>query len=196
MRIKETDGGPAKVGVWRSAARLGGLRLDEILWPEGLPALIFGAGGAVLLVRASSVSERVGQMDSIVQLGAALLAVVFTALAIMVALPSGRYLQALQNDDPESDGMQRFLEPFLLALGVQLLVVVIALAYALGADAVSPPMEHAAFYVLGFLVVYGLLDVSALARSIVRHGIGRAVESVREAERTEKVTDLDRRRSG
>jgi hypothetical protein len=195
MRTKGTNGGPAKLGAWRSAARLGDYRLREVLWPEGLPALVFGAGGAVFLVGATSVSQRVAQMDSVVQLGAALLAVVFTALAIMVALPSGRYLQALQRDDPESDGMQRFLEPFLLTLGVQVAVVILALAYALAAPVVSAAVEHAAFYLLGFLVVYGLLDMVALARSVVRHGIGRAVEAVREAER-DNVSDLERRRSG
>jgi hypothetical protein len=75
-------------------------------------------------------------------------------------------------------------------------VLLLALAYPLAAESVSAPVEHAAFYVLGFLVVYGLLDVAALARSVVRHGIGRAKESVREAEREGTVAHLEDRRSG
>lgn len=188
--------GPEKIGIWRAAWRLSDLSLKRLLWPEGLPALVLGGGGAVLLVGASSVADRTGQMNSVVQLSAALLAVVFTALAIMVALPSGRYLQALQRDDPESDGMRRFLEPFLLTLGVEMTVLLLALAYPLAAESVTAPVEHAVFYVLGFLVVYGVLDVAALARSVVRHGIGRAKESVREAERDGAVAHLEDRRSG
>jgi hypothetical protein len=195
-RQHEKRRGPEKIGVWRAAWRLSDLSLKRLLWPEGLPALVLGGGGAVLLVSASSVADRTGQMNNVVQLSAALLAVVFTALAIMVALPSGRYLQALQRNDPESDGMQRFLEPFLLALGVEVAVLLLALAYPLAAESVSAPVEHATFYVLGFLVVYGLLDVAALARSVVRHGIGRAKESVREAEREGTVARLEDRRSG
>lgn len=188
--------GPEKIGAWRAAWRLSDLSLKRLLWPEGLPALVLGGGGAVLLVSASNAAERSHQMNSVVQLSAALLAVVFTALALMVALPSGRYLQALQRDDPDSDGMQRFLEPFLLTLGVEVAVLLLAISYPLAVGSVSAPVEHAAFYVLGFLVVYGLLDVVALARSVVRHGIGRAKESVREAEREGTVARLDDRRSG
>lgn len=195
-RRYEKRRGPEKIGVWRAVWRLSDLSLKRLLWPEGLPALVLGGGGAVLLTSASGVADRVSQMSNVIQLSAALLAVVFTALAIMVALPSGRYLQALQGDDPESDGMQRFLEPFLLTLGVEVAALLLALAYSLAAEFVSPPVEHAAFYVLGFLVVYGLLDVVALARSVVRHGIGRAKESVREAEREGTVARLEDRRSG
>jgi hypothetical protein len=195
-RQRKKQHGPAKIGIWRAAWRLSDLSLKRLLWPEGLSALVLGGCGAVLLVRATSVPDRAAQMNSVVQLSAALLAVVFTALAIMVALPSGRYLQALQRDDPESDGMQRFLEPFLLTLGVEVAVLLLALAYPLAAESVSAPVEHAAFYVLGFLLVYGLLDVAALARSVVRHGIGRAKESVREAEREGTVARLEDRRSG
>jgi uncharacterized oligopeptide transporter (OPT) family protein len=74
-------------------------------------------------------------------------------------------------------------------------VIILALAYSLSADALPVWVEHVSFYVLGFLVVYGLLDVVALARSVVRHGIGRAVESVREAQGGESVTDIGHRRS-
>ncbi|MEX2105647.1 MAG: hypothetical protein WD810_02005 [Solirubrobacterales bacterium] len=186
----------ALVGVWRALWRLGDYRLKHLLWPEGLPALVVGVGGAAALVRVGSVADRMAMMDTIVQLAVALLAVVFTALAIMVALPAGSYLRALQKDDAESDGMQRFLEPFLLTLGVEVAVVLLALGYSLSADAVSATVEHGSFYALGFLVVYGLLDVVALARSIVRHGIGRAQDAVREAQRDEKITAISEHRSG
>lgn len=195
-RQHERGRGIPRIGVWRAFWRLGDFRLKNLLWPEGLPALLLGGGGAVLLVRAGSVSDRADQMGGVVQLSAALLAVVFTALAIMVALPAGRYLRALQRDDAESDGMQRFLEPFLLVLGVEVLVLLLALVYPLAAESVPAGVEHGAFYALGFLLVYGLLDVVALARSIVRHGIGRAQDAVREAERDEKVTPITERRSG
>lgn len=195
-RPTEVRNRPAVVGVWRSLGRLGEYRLKQLLWPEGLPALILGAGGAMIIVQVGSASDRIAAMGTVIQLAAALLAVVFTALAIMVALPAGGYLRALQQDDAGSDGMQRFLEPFLLTLGVLVAVVLLAFAYWLAAEAAPAWSEHGAFYLLGFLIVYGLLDVVALARSIVRHGVGRAQDAVREAERNEKITPIAERQSG
>jgi small-conductance mechanosensitive channel len=185
-----------KVGVWRSIAALGSYKLKDLLWPEGLPAVIVGAGGAIALLGASELSSRIALMNNVIQLSAALLAVVFTALAIMVALPAGSYLRALQQDDPHSNGMQGFLSPFLVAVGTQIAILILALGYGPVAEHLSRNAEHVVFCVLGFLVIYGLLDVAALARSLVRHGIFRARDAVREAEETENVHALPERRSG
>lgn len=185
-----------KVGIWRSVAGLGNYKIKNLLWPEGGPAIVIGAGGAYALASTTQVADRMDLMGTILQLAGAFLAVVFTALAIMVALPSGRYLSALQKDDEQSDGMARFLAPFLLAVGTQIAVLLVALAYGLVADQVSLTVERAAFCLLGFLFVYGLLDIAGLARSLVKHGILRARNAVREFEEEDKVHSLDRRRSG
>jgi small-conductance mechanosensitive channel len=185
-----------KVGIWRSVAHLGNYKLKDLLWPEGLPAIAIGIGGALAIVSATELSDRIAFMTTIAQLAAAFLAVVFTALVIMVALPSGSYLSALQKDDPWSNGMKDFLSPFLIAVGTQIAILLLAIGYGLAAQGVSESVEHIAFCVLGFLLVYGLLDIAALARSLVRHGILRARDAVREAEEDKKVHSLPGRRSG
>jgi hypothetical protein len=190
------DSAAPKVGVWRSLARLGNYPSKNLLWPEGLPALAVGVGGAILVISNSELSDRTDLMGTIVGLAAALLAVVFTALAIMVALPAGSYLRALQRDDPGSDGMAGFLSPFLIAVGTQIAILFLALGYGLVSSHLSDTAEHLAFCLLGFLVAYGLLDVVALARSLVRHGILRARDAIQEADREAQVHTLPERRSG
>jgi hypothetical protein len=189
-------GSAPRVGIWRSIGALADYKVRRILWPEGIPALAIGAGGAFALVQATDVSSRMGFMPTVLQISAAFLAIVFTALAIMVALPSGRYLSALQKDDPDSDGMASFLAPFLIAVGVQIALLIIGTGYRLAADAVSAPVEHVSFCLLGFLFVYGLLDIAALARTLVKHGILRAQDAAREYEEQQNVRSLPQRRSG
>jgi hypothetical protein len=162
----------AKVGVWRAFAEC---KLGEVVWPEGLLALLIGGGGAGAAVFATKLSARVASTGDLLFLSGALLAVVFTALAIMVSLPSTSYLRML-NETPEG-GMRRFLDPFLVAVGIQLAVVLLGLGYRLLAPHVGTWPEGVAFGTLGFLFVFGLLDIAALARQLVRHGIYRAADA-------------------
>jgi hypothetical protein len=168
---------PPKVGVWRAILGLGDAKVKHFLWPEGLPALLIGGGGAVLVVRATSVSTRASATSALVVLAGALLAVSFAALAIVVSLPSSRYLRALSE---VRGGIKAFLDPFLVAIGTQLAIILLALGYELFASHVPWEVEHGAFYVLGFVFVFGLLDVAALARSLVRHGILRSMAAAME----------------
>jgi hypothetical protein len=71
-------------------------------------------------------------------------------------------------------------------------------AYELGAEHVPWQLEHAAFYALSFLVVFGLLDVVALARSLVRHGLNRGIEALHDGQGdlSAEVRRLDDRRGG
>jgi hypothetical protein len=186
-----------RVGVWRAVGRLGSYTVRELLWPEGFFGLTVGVGGAVLLVRGSTMAERVGAMDNVLAIAGALLAVVFTALALVVSIPSMDYIRKLA--ETKDGGMLRFLDPFLVAVGTQAVVIIGALGYSLAAANVSPTVEHAAFYVLGFLFVFGLLDVVALARSLVRHGINRGKEALASPTATQSTGDvrhLDERRGG
>lgn len=157
------------VGFWRA---LGNIQVKDIVWPEGLLALVIGGGGSVLVIRSTTLAERTGVMPELLALAGALLAVVFTALAIVVSLPSSAYLRMLA-DTPQG-GMRRFLEPFLLAVGTQLAVILLCLAYSLLAGDVAPWIEQVAFGLVAVLFTFGLLDVASLARQLVRHGVLRA----------------------
>lgn len=60
--------------------------------------------------------------------------------------------------------------------------MLLAFGYMLAAAGVSRTVEHIAFYAIGAVFVYGLLDILALARSLVRHGIYRTTLARIEAE--------------
>ena len=60
--------------------------------------------------------------------------------------------------------------------------MLLAVAYRLVARDVATWIEHVAFGLMGFLFVFGLLDIAALARQLVRHGTYRAMEAELPAE--------------
>lgn len=182
-----------RVGVWRAIARLGDYKVREFVWPEGAFALLVGVGGAVLVVKGTKLAERLDVAGDVLTLAGALLAVVFTALALVVSIPSQDYIRKMA--ETPNGGIMRFLDPFLVAVGTQVAIVLLGFAYKIEAAHVPKAVEHAAFYVLGFLLAFGLLDVVALARSLVRHGVNRSVEAVASAT-DDSVPRLDQRRRG
>jgi hypothetical protein len=160
------------VGIWRA---LGDFKLKDAVWPEGLFAVVIGAGGSALAIGATTPAERADVMGNVLALAGAFLAVVFTALAIVVSLPSASYLRML-GQTPEG-GMRRFLDPFLVAVGTQIAIILLAVAYRLVSGDVTKWIEHVSFGVVGFLFVFGVLDLAALARQLVQHGILRAADA-------------------
>jgi drug/metabolite transporter (DMT)-like permease len=178
-----------KVGTWRAVGRLGDYKFRELVWPEITFGLALGVGGTIALLHGTSLDDRVDTMGDVLALAGALLAVVFTALALVVSIPSSGYIRKMA-ETPEG-GVMRFLDPFLIAVGTQTTIVVLALAYKLGARHVPDTVEHGAFCLAGFLVIFGL------ARSLVRHGLNRATEALGEAQQdsTSSVRQLGDRRS-
>jgi hypothetical protein len=168
--------GPPEVGVWQAIGRLGGYTIRELLWPEGIFGLAIGLGGSVAIVNGTRLADRVDAVGDVLVLGGALLAVVFTALALVVSIPSTDYMRKMA--DTPNGGILRFLDPFMVAAGTQVAVLLLGFGYKLAAAHVPWQIEHAVFYVLSFFVVFGLLDIVALARSLVRHGVNRGIEAL------------------
>jgi hypothetical protein len=83
--------------------------------------------------------------------------------------------------------MRRFLDPFLVAVGTQIALILLALAYRSGAAPVVDVVEHIAFYAIGTLFVFGLLDLAGLARQLVRHGVLRAAEAAMDGQEADAV---------
>lgn len=160
------------VGIWRA---IGEFKLKEAVWPEGVVALALGGGGAAIVIGLTKPGARADAMSDVLVLAGAFLAVIFTALAIVVSLPSNRYLRML--DETPDGGIRRFLDPFLVGVGTQLAIVLLAVAYRLVSADVAKWIEHVAFGLVGFLFVFGVLDIAALARQLVRHGLLRAAEA-------------------
>lgn len=174
--MTQAGGPPRRVGVWRA---VGELKLKDA-WFQGLFALVFGIGGCALIIGGTTLAQRATAVGDALILAGALLAVVFAALAIVVSLPSDSYLRMLRNT-PDG-GMLRFLEPFLVAVGTQIAIILLAIGYQLAASSVPKWIEHVAFGVLGFLFIFGVLDIAVLARQLVRHGILRAEDAALEPE--------------
>jgi hypothetical protein len=166
------DPSKPKIGIWRAIASLGNYRLVDLL-REVAPAVVLGVGGSVLIVSGTDVQDRADAAGDVLAMSGALLAIVFTALAIVVAIPASRYLQ-LMSETP-GKGFQTFLDPFLVAAGTQIALILGTLAFKVGAENVSRTVENGAFYVLGFFFAFGLFDIAALARSLVRHGVLRSM---------------------
>ena len=188
-----------RVGLWRAVGRLKDMKAGELLWPELTSGLLIGVGGGVWIVDTTHLDGRLTLVSEMLPLAGALLAVVFAGLALVVSIPSQDYIRAMAQ--VPGGGIVRFLDPFLIAVGTQVGLILLAFAYQAGAKHVTPPIEHAAFYVIGFLLVLGLLNIVALARSLVRHGVNRGIEALAQDEgdaaEGEKVPSLgERRRAG
>lgn len=185
-----------RVGVWRAFGSLGHYRLVDAVWPEAVFGIAIGVGGAVLAIQDTDAAIRVDVAAEALTLAGVLLAVTFAALAFVVAIPSGEYLRLLGG--AKDGGMQNFLDPFLVAVGAQIALILMAIAYRLFAKSVPSSVEHVAFTGLGFLLIFTVLDIAALARQLVLHGILRAREAIVEAAEIEEqgsVKRLPERRS-
>lgn len=175
-----------RVGFWSA---LGRQNLRSLMGLETLTALVFGISGSLWLLHVGGLEERTSLVNSYVGLAGALLGIVFAALALVVALFTTEYLRFL-DEDGSGDGVIEFLSPFMIAIGLQVGVLLGAVAYGAGAAHVPAKVEAWWFGTVTTLFLVAALDVVALARSVVMHGVARAKL------RTLAVTDIDERRPG
>ncbi|WP_133147265.1 hypothetical protein [Mycolicibacterium novocastrense] len=171
-------------------AAVGRLRLSQFATIELGGALVVGIAASIFLVTHTDVTARVGFAGDILSLTAALVGVVFAALALVVALLSESYLRLLNAEDAEQ-GLLAFLSPFMLVIGIQVTTVVGAVGYRAFANFLPKGLEPWLFGVLVTLFLMSALEIVALARSVVMHGLARA--------KLREITDLSEerdRRSG
>lgn len=159
-----------KVGFWSSLRKLTGA---DIFGPELLGALIIGIGGGTVLLAQTQAPRRVEIAADFLYIIAPLLGVVFAAFALVIALFSDDYIRAL---NANRNGVAAFLRPFLVTIGLQVGAALLAVAYRSGADVAPSEVEVGAWLALCFLFVFALLDVVALGRAVMLHGITRAEE--------------------
>ena len=153
--------------------------------------MVVGVAGSIFLVKRTDHAARIAFAGDILSLTAALVGVVFAALALVVALLSESYLRLLNSEDGEQ-GLLAFLSPFMLVIGMQVTTVVGAVAYRAFASLVPKGLEPWLFGALAALFLMSALEIVALARSVVMHGLARA--------KLREITDLaearENRRSG
>lgn len=174
-----------EVGFWSAVGRM---RFHALISAEIGGGIVIGVAGSLFMLRVTPLKDRVAMVGDYLPLVAALLGIVFAALALVVALLSDEYLKYLEDEGP---GVLAFLSPFMFAIGVQVSVLLGAVVYRAGATHMSAGVEHWFFGALTTLFVIAALDVVALARSVMMHGLARA--------RTRKITTIrterDQRRS-
>lgn len=174
-----------QVGFW---AAVGRMNLKVFVTPEIGGGIILGVAGSLYMVKRANLSDRIDLVASYLPLAGALLGIVFASLALVVALFTNDYLRYLDSDG-SGDGVVRFLSPFMFAIGLQVTVLLGAVAYGAGAKDLPETAEAWTFGVLTTLFVIAALDVVAIARSVIMHGVARA--RINDAE----VSAIDDRRS-
>jgi hypothetical protein len=161
---------PKRFGFWSS---LQGMRGRDIFNAELLAALVLGLGGGVALLSQVSVSDRVSIAVDFLYILGPLLGVVFAAFALVIALFSDAYLRVL-NANP--DGIEAFLRPFMVTIGIQVGSLLLTISYRAAAEVLPSEVEVGGWLASCFLFTYALLDVVALGRAIFLHGLTRAAD--------------------
>ena len=155
-------------GFW---AAVSGLRIKELFSAEILAGALVGGGIATLQFLWGNYESRVGVAGDFLAITSALLGVVFAAFALLVAFFSPGYVALLNSLE---SGVKGFLQPFLLAIGVQVLVILSAVVYRALPAATPDRIETGGFLLLSVFFGAALMDVVALARSVLIHGVLRA----------------------
>jgi hypothetical protein len=152
-------------------AAIGQSKVSQLIWPEGTLALVLGVGGGSLLVAWSSKKELAGVVGDGLALTGLLLGLVFAAFSLLIALFSDEYIRLLNKTD---GGVAAFLRPYMIAIGLQVTTIFVAIGYRAAYPHMTYPVAAAIFLVWAFLFSYVLVDVVALARNVTLHGLYRA----------------------
>lgn len=159
-----------QVGFW---AAVGRLDFKVFITPEVGGGIILGVAGSLWMLHHATLADRMDLVASYTFIVGALLGIVFAALALVVALFTNEYLRFLDADG-SGEGVIEFLSPFMFAIGVQVAVLLGSVGYGAAASALSHDAEAWVFGVLTTLFVIAAMDVVALARSVVMHGVARS----------------------
>lgn len=154
-------------GFWRS---LGRMQLRDLLAPEVAFGVVIGVALSVLLAHVDGLTARVAVVGDYLPIAGALLGIVFAGFALVIALFSDDYLRWLENTD---SGVVGFLSPFMVSVGLQVGTLIASVLYRATADHLPHTAEKWFFGVVSVLFFTAALDVVALARSVLMHGVAR-----------------------
>jgi hypothetical protein len=106
---------------------------------------------------------------------------------LVVAFFSESYTMLLQSANPK--GVRAFFSVFMINIGVDVGVVLATIGYRAAASYLPSFVEKIAFVVLAALFVYAVLNVVAVSRNVMAHGVTRA--ELIELEQMEKASQAD-----
>jgi hypothetical protein len=155
-------------GFWGS---LGRMRLSDLATPEVVAGVLIGAGLAAALDNVATRSARLAVAGDYLPIAGALLGIVFAGFALVIALMSDDYIRWLEETD---SGVTGFLSPFMVSVGLQVAALVGSVIYRATADQLPRTAELWFFGIISVLFFTAALDIVALARSVLMHGVARA----------------------
>jgi len=167
-------------GFWGS---LGRMRLSDLVTTEVVSGVLIGAGLAAALDNVSTQAARLAVAGDYLPITGALLGIVFAGFALVIALMSDDYIRWLEETD---SGVTGFLSPFMVSVGLLVATLTGAVVYRAIAVQLPRTAELWFFAVVSVLFFTAALDIVALARSVMFHGVARA--------RGLKVRDLQKAR--
>jgi len=150
---------------------LGKSSVVSLLWPEGFGAVVLGLGGASLLVEYSDLETRLSVAADALVVLAPLLGVVLAALTLVITVSTDDYVRLLSKT---SSGVVGFYRPFIIAIGCEVWTILLLLTYRVAAAAMGEGAEAWMFRLVGFLVVFSVLDILAVGRTVLMHATTRA----------------------
>jgi hypothetical protein len=171
---------------WRAVGRL---RVSQLVRVETAAALALGGGGGVAAALLMTRTDRLATAGDFQALSGALVGVVFAGFTLVVGLMSDRYALWLVNG---RDGVIDFLSPFLVSVGIQVTSLIADVVYRAAGSVIPSPCEKSLFGSVAIIFLYAALDVVALARSVLAHGVTRAEAA--EIEALERQVDEQSRR--
>lgn len=157
-----------RFGFW---AAVGSLRIRDLVGVESVSGVLLGVGLGVFMWHERGVTDRIGLAGDFLALTPALLGVVFAGFALVVSILSDGYIRLLAT---APSGIVGFLRPFMLAIGLQVAVLMGAIGYRATAQGIPETIEPWVFGALSVGFTCALLDLVALARSVLMHGVTRA----------------------
>ena len=129
---------------------------------------VIGVGGGSLLVAWSTKRELSAVVGDGLALTGLLLGLVFAAFSLLIALFSDDYIRLLSKAE---DGVEAFLRPLLIAIGLQVTAIVVAIGYRAANPHMTYVVAAALFLVWAFLFSFVLVDIVALARNVTLDGL-------------------------
>ncbi len=144
---------------------------SQLAGKEGIAALLIGGGGGIEVVRLTSVIQRIAITGDFLTLISALVGVVLAGFALVVAFLSDSYTLQLQKNPK---GVRAFFAPFMVNIGIDVGLVIGVVAYRAVAASLPHFLEKTFFVVLAMVFIFAALNIIALTRTVMAHGVTRA----------------------
>lgn len=144
---------------------------SQLAGKEGIAALVIGGIGGIEVVRLTSVVQRVAITGDFLTLISALVGVVLAGFALVVAFLSDSYTLQLQKNPK---GVRAFFAPFMINIGTDVGLLIGIIAYRGVAASIPHLLEKISFVTLAVIFIFAALNITALTRTVMAHGVTRA----------------------